>query len=267
MRGRARTRAFDNTARRQTRAGVLALLLWVMTCAPAFPQPGRGEGEQLLSALSPTFRGVEDSSLVRSRGRQESSPGKIGPGAAAFRSLILPGWGQRSAGSRTGFRVFLGTELGLWAAYAAFRSLAEWKEDAYRLFAIEHAGIDPAGKDKQFYVNIENYDSLEDYNQAKLRERNLQDYYRDRQRYAWRWDSPTNRRLYEQMRVESDRYANRAELTVGGILANHLASAVHALWVSRKQTAPSSARSRTTWDWQLRFFPRPLATVWLRIGS
>ncbi len=155
--------------------------------------------------------------------------------------------------------------MGLWLAYAGFRTAASWKEEAYRLFAREHAGINPEGKDKQFYINIENYDSLDDYNQAKLRDRNLRDYYRDRQKYYWRWDSSANRATYEQMRVTADRYLNRAELTVGGILANHVISALHAMWLAKRASGThSSSASRFGWDWSLQVSPRVRLRVLMR---
>jgi hypothetical protein len=246
-------------------AALMILLLAELAAAQGPSSAGQADTASLLRPAPGLASTRDNASFDRQSASESVSTRKaISPRDAGLRSLLLPGWGQRAAGSARGFRLFLASEVSLWTAYAAFHAVAQWKEDAYRLFACEHAGIDPRGKDEQFYVNIENYDNLDEYNQAKLRQRNLRDYYRDRDKYAWQWDSPENRKRYERMRVESDRYANRAELTIGGILANHLLSAVHAVWAARKHALPSCA-ARRDWDWSLRLFPGPELSLRLQL--
>ncbi len=183
----------------------------------------------------------------------------VPPGRALLFSFLVPGLGQYVQGSRKSAAAFFAAEVAFWVAAGSFHAAGQWKEDDYRLYARVHAGIDPAGKDKDFYVNIGNYNSLNDYNQAKLRARNLRDYYRDKQAYAWQWDSPENRQFYEQLRVTSDRYYNRAELMLGGVLANHLISGLHALWVSRRRE--NQITSRRGWNWYAQVLPYPRLRV------
>ena len=157
----------------------------------------------------------------------------IGPkskGKAFFLSLLLPGMGERYAGSKKMSYVFLTSEVLLWAGYGSFWTYGQWRKEDYRVFAATHAGVDLAGKTDTYFVNIGNYADIYEYNQAKLRQRNLDDYYRDTEAYFWQWDSAGNRAKFEGIRIASDRAFNRSLFTLGGILANHLISAIHAVW-------------------------------------
>jgi len=153
---------------------------------------------------------------------------------AFFLSLVLPGAGELYGGSKTWARNFLVSEAFLWTTFAGFRTYGSWKEKDYRAFAATHAAVKLTGKDDGFFVNIGNYDSLEAYNQAKLRERNLRELYRDPDAYYWQWDSSANRRKYESIRLSSKRAFNRATILVGVVIANHLISAIDAVRVTHQ---------------------------------
>ena len=215
---------------------------------------------QVLRSSKPTaFSGrIREASATTAADVSKST---VPPGRALLMSFAIPGWGQHALGHRRSSAFFLATEALLWLSAGTFSTLSGWKENDYRLYAVTHAGVKPEGKDKQFFVNVGNYDSLEDYNQAKLRGRNLRDYYRDRDAYFWQWDSPANRMFYENLRVTSDRYANRAELMLGGVLANHLISGLHALWLARRQEHLADRRQV---DWHAQIFPYPAVQVTAR---
>ncbi|MFQ6114244.1 MAG: DUF5683 domain-containing protein [bacterium] len=149
-------------------------------------------------------------------------------GRAFLQSLIIPGWGQHYAESRTMFKVFLASEVLLWGTFLGFTTWSNWLEDDYQTFAVTHAGINLEGKPKQYFVDIGNFDDIFEYNQAQLRDRDVNDLYRESEEFFWRWDSEENRLKFEDMRIRSDRAANRADLTLAAIFTNHLISAIHA---------------------------------------
>lgn len=156
------------------------------------------------------------------------------PARAFFYSLLVPGLGQVYTGAGTMTRVFIASEAALWSLYFTFRTVGNWKEADYKRFAVLHAGVDPSGKNHGYYVNLEHYDSMEAYNQAKLRQRNLNAVYPENQGYEWEWDSRESRLRYENLRVSSDRAFNRALLVTGAVVLNHLASAIDAARAARK---------------------------------
>jgi hypothetical protein len=156
-------------------------------------------------------------------------------GRAFLYSLFVPGAGEYYAGSKKMARVFFTSELLLWTTYFSFRTYGHWKEDDYRRFAVSHAGVNLAGKDHQYFVNIENYDSIQDYNEAKLRQRNIDAMYPENDMYSWQWDSGDSRKRFEQLRIASDTAFNNSLFVIGGIVLNHIISGIDALSAARRR--------------------------------
>lgn len=151
-------------------------------------------------------------------------------GRAFFLSLLLPGLGERYAGARTKATIFMSTEVALWLGYISFHTYGQWREADYRAFASSYAGVTLAGKPHGYFIDIGNYISLEEYNEAMLRDRNLPEVYLDPLTYYWRWPDEGYRLRYLKLRVSADNASQRAMLTLGAIFANHLISAIDAMW-------------------------------------
>lgn len=166
-------------------------------------------------------------SLTRSA--PKSSRGKV-----FLRSFLIPGWGQKSVGAKTSARNFFVAELTLWAGYVAFQVRGHWLKDDYRLFGKTHAGFNPAGKADRFFVDAGNFNSVDDYNQARLRDRNAAALY-DPATHFWRWDSEANRLRYATLRVRSESAYSNSAFVIAGVLANHVISGIHALYLARRQ--------------------------------
>ena len=158
---------------------------------------------------------------------QEKTIVKRSRGRAFLQSLILPGWGQYYAGSRTMTQVFMVSEAFVWSSYIGLSTWSNWLENDYRTFASNHAGVSPKGKNANYFIDIGNFDDIFAYNQAQLRDRDLNDFYTDTENFFWRWDLAANREKYDDIRIRSDRAKNRAEFALAGIFLNHLVSAIH----------------------------------------
>lgn len=158
----------------------------------------------------------------------QSDPGMKSRGRAFFQSLLLPGWGQHYAGSKDMMKVFITTEVLAWGAVLGFSSWSNWLEDDFRTYAVTHAQIDLAGKNERYFVDIGNFNTLEDYNQAQLRDRDVSDLYpTESNEFYWRWDIEENRRRFEDMRIRSGQADSRARFALAAVLVNHLVSAIH----------------------------------------
>jgi hypothetical protein len=153
---------------------------------------------------------------------------KKSKGRAFLQSLIIPGWGQHYAESKTMFKAFLASEVLLWGTFFGFTTWSNWLEDDSRTFAVTHAGINLQGKPKRYFVDIGNFNDIFEFNQAQLQDRDVSDLYPETDEFFWRWDSEENRLKFEDMRIRSDRASNRADLTLAAIFLNHLISAIHA---------------------------------------
>ena len=149
------------------------------------------------------------------------------------KSLVLPGWGEYSLDNQIRGRIFVLSETVLLLAILGSYSVAQKQEKEYKAYAAEHAGIDLIGKDRQFWVDIGNYSSLFTFNEEHLRWRDFNALYEDNDTWAWAWDSSNNRERFENTRIASDSWRLRGSFLIGGVVLNHIVSAIDALYLSK----------------------------------
>jgi hypothetical protein len=185
-------------------------------------------------------------------------------GKAFLLSLLLPGLGERYVGNRSKSEIFMATEAGLWLACAGFAAYGDWREQDYHAFAATHANADVSGKPRIFFINMGNFQSVYDYNAAQLRERNLPGYYQDVVANYWNWDSGANRDRFEKLRISADKANNRSTFAIGAILANHIVSAIDAVWSAHRH----NKAQLSSVNLHLRFGENPLqATAMISIAA
>jgi hypothetical protein len=155
-------------------------------------------------------------------------------GKAMLFSLILPGLGEKYAGAHTRAAFFMSTEVALILSYIGFKQYSHWRKEDYKTYAASHAGVDLSNKTDSYFVNIGNYTSISEYNAAKLRQRNLQEFYRDEQAYYWEWQSQAHRHKFDQLRISADKANSNALFVLGAIFANHMISAIDAMWSAQQ---------------------------------
>jgi hypothetical protein len=165
---------------------------------------------------------------VLQQGTWQSSGGRKSVGLAALYSLALPGMGELYAGSFSSGRYFLAGEGVLWLTYAIFQVRADALRDDARSFAVARAGVSLQGKNDQYFVDIGNFLSIDEYNQKKLRDRDVEKIYDPALGYSWRWDSDAARASFRDQRLASDNMYNNRKFVVIAVLINHVASAINA---------------------------------------
>lgn len=144
-----------------------------------------------------------------------------------LKSLLIPGWGQFSQERKNTALQFIGTEALLWGGMFALQNYGGLLKDDYKSYAQSYAGITSEGKNHAFFVNIGNYDSVDDYNLRQQIERDYESLYLGNE-YYWQWNSLQQRNTYEDMRIKSDLYLNSVVYFTGAIVINHIWSAVDA---------------------------------------
>jgi len=159
---------------------------------------------------------------------------KPSPGAAFLFSVLVPGTGEWYAGSPRMAKIFLGSEALLWSAYFSFRVYGNWKKHDYGQWAAAHAGLNPSGKDHDFFIAVEDYDNLRAYNEAKLQQRRLDLMYPEGSDYEWDWDTDASRGEFEKLRLASDGAYNKSLFVIGGIVINHIISGIDAVRLAKK---------------------------------
>jgi len=162
---------------------------------------------------------------------------RIRQSKAFWQSLLIPGLGQLAMNRKSAGYAFLTAEIALVGSLVGLRTYASRLEDDYRLYAHQHAGVS-TGHEHMYYVDIGNWMNERLYNDERLRDRDFEALYSNPED-AWTWDSDANRQSFKTMRLNSDQARNTAVLVVGGMLINHLFSAIDAARSSGNQPSLS----------------------------
>ena len=150
-----------------------------------------------------------------------------------LQSLLLPGWGQHSLGESKRAQRFFIREAAFWLIYIGVKKTSDWYESDYTAFAELHADVDMEGKNYLFAVNLGHYDSFEQYNDIKERQRQVENKYEIDKGLEWQWDNSANRIKYDEMRIKSVTYDKYARFAVGGLILHRLVSFIDVIYLER----------------------------------
>ena len=150
-----------------------------------------------------------------------------------IKSILLPGWGQKALGRKKRARVYNYFESGLILTIVGSSTFSNITIKNYIAFASEHAAISSSEKNHKYWVDIGNYDSITDYNDEHLRNREMDDLYPDDKKWSWDWDTDANRKAFEKKRISSDQLKLAATFGIGALIVNHIVSAIDVLYLKR----------------------------------
>lgn len=170
---------------------------------------------------------------------------KKSPGLAFIYGLLVPGMGHLYSNRFSSGKYFLVSEAALWVTYAAFTIYGNWLlDDAYD-YASTHAGITTSGKEKddKFYIDIANYENVDEYNNEMLRYGDYDKLYLPENGYYFWWNSTEERRQYRSDKIAGDRTLNDRLFVVGAVLINHVVSAISAVIAANSYNNEISEKS------------------------
>ncbi len=154
-------------------------------------------------------------------------------------SAIMPGWGEMILQRKNEARTFFVVEGTLWFSYYTFTLLGKKMEKSSMIFAFEHANANPLREDREYFDNLEDYDSSDDYNLMVERDASLyypndpqkqQAYIEEHCYYGedtWDWDTITSRNMYWEKRRVGRENLRRASFMTGFMLINRLVSVLN----------------------------------------
>jgi hypothetical protein len=203
---------------------------FILAAFPLFadtPVVPRSLAEIRCELIAPPTACTSDTGIAAAMTRADAGSRKA-PGLAAVYSLLVPGMGELYAGDFSSGKYFLMSEGLLWLTYAAFEIYGNAVRDDARLFAVSNAGVSPAGKSDQFYVDVGNFLNTADYNDKKLRDRTSALVYDPAAGFGWQWGTDAQRLTFRDMRVHSETMFNNKKFVAAAILINHVASAINA---------------------------------------
>ena len=220
------------------------ILLFVSLCAFSQVKPGLDNSVSSLkfSSLNSTRFGLLDAKNT-SMGIENAGTklrknivvkSRKSPGLAFLLSLVVPGTGQLYAGRFDVGKYYMISEAALWLTYISFTIYGDWLlNDAYN-YAVIHAGIDKNGKNDQFYLDIANWNNVDEYNNDKLSKGEYNLIYYPENGWGFYWDAVSNRKQYREDKLAGDRIKNDRLFIVGAVLVNHLISGISAILLTNK---------------------------------
>ena len=149
------------------------------------------------------------------------------------KSFLLPGWGEYTLEKPNRGRIFILSETALWTSFAGALIVSNNYTDLFQAYAADYAGVETSGKDRQFWVDVGNYESLNGHNEEHLRFRDYDAIYPMNSEWHWEWTSEEKRLQYRDYRVASDTWNLGAKFIAGSIVINHIVSAIDALYLQR----------------------------------
>ena len=154
-----------------------------------------------------------------------------------IKSFLVPGWGQSELGYKDRSKIYIYIETGvLLSIYSSSKYSNEIKRN-YIAYAAKHAGVTTDGKDREYWVDIGNFNTLNEFNSEHLRNRESKDLYPQTNKWNWNWDSSENRKYFESRRIQSDKLKLFSTFAIGGLFLNHFVSSIDALYLKRLSSA------------------------------
>lgn len=167
----------------------------------------------------------------------DSVQGLKSPWQAVGLSLLLPGAGQLYGGANGRAKLFVGAEAVVWSMVIGFDRWSAWKDQDAVDYAVEHAQLDPSGKDDQFLEYLEFYDNREQFNREGRIVDPSRSFMPETPETYWQWDSFESRREYRDIRNAADAAARNATIMVYMAAVNRLVSAADAFRTVQKHNS------------------------------
>ena len=146
----------------------------------------------------------------------------------AFKSLVVPGWGELSISENKRAKNFLILEACSWLSFLGSHYSNNWYIKNYTSFSKHHADIDLDLINSQdlslLIVHMSQYDNIYDYNETMERQRRADDSYPEDSNYYWNWDNSDNRQIFNNLRINSSLSQKINNFTIAAFIINRFIS-------------------------------------------
>lgn len=165
------------------------------------------------------------------------------PKVAFLRSLAVPGWGHHYVNSSdwTRGQYHLAAEATLILSYIGFRIHSGNLEQNWFTYAQAEAGVDIESRDRSFRLAVEDFGSLQAYNEFQERSRKWDQLIADTPRNRWNWQNAEDREQYADLRERFERIDRQLPALISLMVVNRVVSAVSAYNRARKMEKPASS--------------------------
>lgn len=153
---------------------------------------------------------------------------KKSPMLAIAYSLLLPGMGELYGGDYSLGKYLTIADAVFWGGVIGLNAYGNYQKDNYQAFAQTTGGVNIDGKDEQYYADISEYISIEQFNTEQEKYRDFENIYNEETHY-WNWSDNKTRQEYRGMWSKSESAYNNVRFAVGALVLNRIISAINAV--------------------------------------
>jgi hypothetical protein len=159
------------------------------------------------------------------------------PKIAFLKSLAVPGWGHHHIDNKNWQRgqYHLAADAVLILSFVGFSIHSNNVQQNWYAYGRQHAGVTIEGRSRQFQLAVEDFNSLEAYNDYQARSRNWDQLFEDLPENRWRWSDSAKRQEYRNLRSRFERIDQQLPALLGLMVVNRVISGISAYNRARKK--------------------------------
>ena len=157
-----------------------------------------------------------------------------------WKSLIIPGWGEKSLNNNDKGNVHLLSELVLInLVLFSGKQYSTYRNDC-RIYGTDYANVNWYGKSDLYAAHVGNYDSMQEFNSQQLLNFGPMAFTYIGEGYNWDWQgNDINRNRYDGWRNKSEMYNEAKGFLVAGMLLNRVISLINVLSIEKENRIDS----------------------------
>ena len=152
-----------------------------------------------------------------------------------IKNIIIPGMGIPNTEEYSKIKKhYLLREVVIWGTLFSSKQSSDIYESNYINYGVDYCGSDVSDFNYQYAINVGDYDSLSEYNDAMLGKRLSDKLYPQDQGYNWDWESSNNRLKYRNMLRTSRDLDKVADFAIAGLLIHRIVAVINYTYLMNK---------------------------------
>jgi len=152
-----------------------------------------------------------------------------------IKNMIVPGVGFPNTEQYSKVKKhYLLREVVIWGTLFSSRQSSDIYEANYINYGFDYSGTDVADFNSQYAINVGDYDSMSDYNNAMLGKRLPDRVYPQDEGYDWSWELSNNRLKYRDMLRTSRDLDKIGDFAIAGLIIHRIVGLINYNYLMNK---------------------------------
>ena len=152
-----------------------------------------------------------------------------------IKNIVIPGLGMPKTDQYQKIRKqYLLREVVLWGGLFSSRRSRDIYKDNYINYGVTYSDTNVSDFNYQYAINVGDYDSMSEYNDAMLRKRLSDKVYPQDQGYDWNWGASSERLKYRNMLRTSRNLDKMGDFAIAGLLIHRIVGVINYAYITNK---------------------------------